>query len=498
MNQQRDLLDNEGVWTKYLNVNGTFPAYRIIYLQRLADPTRPFVPESNGNPQFWNPYRTVDAMTVNLTCFDGLTTEKDPTSTAGAYHFESHQRGERNWAWSGNASVSEMNLWKQEPFSKAPNWTGGGASPLAPNSNFAMALNESLGYLNQRFGQPASNPAGDPQYPFPYLNWAYRPFNNVYELLLVPTVSSSRLLARNANNERGYYGYEDGAMRAAQPQAVYDGSNPSNLPYPHLLNFFDSKKSSSVGSSAQFHRLLYYVGVPSRFANTQIQVRADNAGQAPSTPAHEFHTPDNRISRYREPGLINLNTVTSPDVLFGAMNAYCSPLAVAGQLNPVFWDKFVRSRRGDNTAAGGVVTSATPSPASTQQSLMNMLAQPFNTNSPSRFMRPYRTPGGAYLTAPTEPARETDITFLRGDPDQQVAERPLFEMDDYLMGTAKSDVGGTPDKFGAGRCHVSAERSGVHGLQPQRQLPLSAHREAGEHGEHAFQRLRHLDHCRLF
>ena len=32
-------------------------------------------------------------------------------------------------------------------------------------------------------------------------------------------------------------------------------------------------------------------------------------------------------------------------------------------------------------------------------------------------MRPFRTPGGASLTAAGEPARETDVTLLRGDPD---------------------------------------------------------------------------------
>ena len=512
VDQQRDLVDNEGVWTKYLNVNGTFPAYRIIYLQRLADPTRPWVPESNGNPQTWNPYRTVDAMTVDLTCFNGLTAEKDPTTATGTYHFESHQRGERNW--SPSASIKEMNLWKQEPVSKAPNWTGGGAAPSSATMNFGQVLNQSLGYLNVPFGQPSSGgPApgrvglGDPQYPFPLLHWAYRPFNNVYELLLVPTVSSSRLLARNGNNERAYYGYVDGSVRAAQynqnpppntpnytPQPVYDGSNPSRVPYPHLLNFFESQQSSAPpGVSAQFHRLLYYLGVPSRFANTQLQVQAYYSGLNSATtprqqgPAHWFHTPFNRISRYREPGLINLNTVTSPDVLFGALNAYFPPLQVNSQLNPAFWDKFVRSRRGDssinlNPVAPQQVPQMPPVPTPAQlaqlaqlyqQSLKNMLQ--INTAVPSRFMRPYRTPGGAFLVPPTpqrkstQPARETDVTLLRGDPDinppntnlprnTNLTERPLYEMDDSLfvsdtantpntLNTLTSNIGGTPDQF---------------------------------------------------
>ena len=120
VDQQRELLGDEpGVWTKYLNVNGTFPAYRVIYLQRLADPTRPFAAESAANPRTWNPYRTVDAMTVDLTCFNGMTnTTKDPTLGTGTYHFESHQRGERNWYYSASTSNKEANLWKQNRSAK--------------------------------------------------------------------------------------------------------------------------------------------------------------------------------------------------------------------------------------------------------------------------------------------------------------------------------------------------------------------------------------------
>src|SRR5262249_6925254 len=149
----------------------------------------------------------------------------------------------------------------------------------------------------------------------------YRPFNNVYELLLVPTVSSSRLLARNTNantGQRNYYGYQDAKMRtSAAIPAVYDGSNPQQVPYPHLLNFFESKQSSQLGAgnpnaSAQLQRLFSYLGVPSLFANAYLQI---NPASAAASPNHSFPTPY-RVSRYREPGMINLNTVTSSDVLF--------------------------------------------------------------------------------------------------------------------------------------------------------------------------------------
>jgi hypothetical protein len=453
---------------KWLNNDGTIPAFRIIYLQRLADPTRPFVADNapGATPQQWNPYRTIDAMAVDLTTFNGVSTAADPTATKGAtlagvstaLHFETHQRGEKNHL--PLATATEMDIWKQEPGNKStltpPGWSGSGSLPSASNMCFSASLSQTLGYLNKPFAPPAGAPTtalpGDSQYPFPWLNWSYRPFNSVYELLLVPTVSSSRLLARSTTFPRRYFGYADGAVRAQtnppgsyQPQPVYDGSTSTQVPYPHLMNFFESSQSSKAGVASQLHRLFAYVGVPSRFANAQLQMRPDMAGSN-ADPAHLFHTPFNRVSRYREAGLINFNTVTSPDVLFGAMNMYVKPLQVNSQLNPMFWDKFVRSRRGDGANIGATDGSKT---------LDWMLR--ITGSAPSRFMRPYRTPGGAFLSAPnvsgasTEATRETDVTLFRCDPDVLTnsgsAERPLFEIDDYLLGTGTSAVGATPDKF---------------------------------------------------
>jgi len=457
------------VWTNYLSHNATFPAYRIIYLQRLADPTRPWVSDipspTNNNPQLWNPYRTIDAMTVDLTTFNGMSAPHspiDPTSTTPAYHFEAHQRGEKNYL-PGSApaagQVGEADLWKQEPADKSQvgvGWTNGGAIPKGTHY-FTQPLNQTLGYLNQPYGPPAKNPSGDAQYPFPWLNWSYRPFNNEYELLLVPMLSSSRLLARNRIDPRRYYNYVDNSVRKVTtngggytPQDVYDydGSTSNVVPYPHLLNFFASKQSSKFGpnnpaASAQLHRLFSYVGVPSRFANVQLQMRPDLAAKSGAgIPAHYFHTPFNWISRYREPGGINLNTVTSSDVLMGAMNMYFPELEQNLQLYPAFWDKFVRSRR--EAGFGKATTNPT-------QTLTNMLA--IDNKAPSRFMRPFRTPGGAFLTAVPppavpEPARETDVTLLRGDPD--AGNRPLFEVDDglaYVMNNQKPPPVGSPDQF---------------------------------------------------
>ena len=541
------------IW-QWLNADGTIPGFRIIYLQRLADPTRPWSPDvpMAGTPptdsRMWNPYRTVDAMTVDLTTFNGVysPTSEDPTAANGGTwngHFEARQRGEKNFL-PGNPPpqlLGEVNLWKQEPAVKGKTtagtsptpWPAGplgwqtskwssditpGLSPTSTTMYFKQGLLQTLGYLNTPFSpqgganQTASS-GGDPQFPFPWLNWSYRPFNNVYELLLVPALPSSRLLARSkasgsqgmslAPGGRRYFSYVDKTLRGTPPQGFaqgYDGSASPQVPYPHLLNFFESGQGSkgafpNPGPSiqpmlrSQLHRVLAYVCVPSRFANSQLQIPPLNASfNSKTTPGgqpyyhHLFHTPFNRVSNFREPGLMNANMFTSADVLLGAMNIYFPPLVVpqpnsspqnpvqppwphVNRLNPDFWDKFVRSRRQGGITDPKLIGNANPvSPvvngvswpslqATTQQTLANMLR--INPNLPSRFMRPYRTPGGAALATPTaggqstEPNRETDVTLLRGDPDIPV--RPLFQVDDFLMGTANSpsSVPATPDNFGA-------------------------------------------------
>ncbi|MEI8375411.1 MAG: hypothetical protein WCJ35_21535 [Planctomycetota bacterium] len=350
LDRQRET--KEPVDAKKLNNDGTYPGFRIIYLQRLADPTKSWDATTN-------PYRTIDAMPVDLTTFNGVTKDPDPNNILDPkypVHFEARQRGDTN------AASGENNLWKQELCGKT-NWND--SPDPDPKMVYPKNLRTSLGYLNQTFGSPQSTSdyKGDPPSPFPWFNWAYRPFVNEYELLQVPCVSSSKLLANNGN-ARAYYGYVD------QSQLGINSYSVSN--FPHLLNMFDSGPVSKSGQSAQFHRILAYVGVPTPY----VRMAAMN----------------------REPGKINLNTIASQTV-FKALGG--SPLFSST------WDKFSRSR--------GPVDA--------------------NSNNPSRFMRPFRTPGGAALSALLSPQYNTDTepyeidyTLLRRDPDDP-SNRPLFQVD---------------------------------------------------------------------
>ena len=106
---------------------------------------------------------------------------------------------------------------------------------------FEFEFVHTLGYLNKgkdansAFGDPVANGgssgayAGDPQQPFPWLTWNNRPFASPMELLLVPSVHSSKLLARR---ERRLQQDHDTATTAlftrAMPPEPYDDHDPKD------------------------------------------------------------------------------------------------------------------------------------------------------------------------------------------------------------------------------------------------------------------------------
>ena len=417
--------------------NGTIPRYRMIHLQRLANPLVPFDAVNN-------PYRTIDTMPVNVTAFNGVFNDSDPTlSTSPPYtpdpqgnsspyttHFESRQRGEYNDVVAPTLVPAPqwlntyMNLWKQEPTDKS-NWMAGSYLPANLNTGpfggnphyFNKGLKNSLGYLNQPFSTPQDMTYGAmykglAATPFPWLTWSGRPYVNALELLMVPALSSSKLLVNPGDplapgypttdppdmSNPHYYGAGFRMVNGAVPPLLLPYTATSligpNVPYPHLLNFFQS--SNTVGASTQFHRLLDYVGVPSPFACADIQ--ADPTASQGNIGAHAFHPPFNWISTYREPGRINLNTIYSPQVFAGLMNGYAAPS----------WATFVPSRRNDGR--------------------LNVLDMP-NTDTPTEFARPFRSAAGGQMV-PTlasdvlRPNPEVNATLLRAD---STGTTPLFQ-----------------------------------------------------------------------
>ncbi len=374
---------------------GTTPNYRVVHLQRLANPRLPWKGLNSDDTMptdgSYNPYITIDSQPVDLTAFNGED-EIDDDTTPDDVMLASHQRGEDPPAEDG-----VNNLWKihLEPKTVTDD-------PIAPVVGdlhiFKHVLQHTLGYLNEPFGAPyagSTDPTnsatgwrsyrGDPQpsqHPFPWLTWNNRPFVSQYELMLVPWVRQSRLLR--------YY-------NIAQPGNPY---MTVNVPFPHLLNLFPSGPPGDENDDEELHRIFEYLHVPSRFVGTGTWA---NPTAAANSTGHAFHPPFNRISAYREPGRINLNTIYSRQVYDGLMND--GPGAS--------WLQFLRSRRGYDAAGAATV-----------------FAPDINNQHPTLFGKPFRSFGGAAMV-PTltddvlKYDKEIDATLLR----EGTSNQPLFQYD---------------------------------------------------------------------
>jgi len=425
-------------WMKaYVNLYGTSLNVETVHLQRLADPTR-------GYNRYTNPYRTIDSMPIDLTAFNGWD-EPDviPSDSQGIgatedpakpVKFGTRQRGSK-YDTRGAYQAMENRLWPQmsiEPDNSTP-------STSTPEHYFGKwdwdpdahtwtqrgqyALRHSLGYLNNLDNNSTNNlppnlryqnnnpgwpNTGDPKdVAFPWLNWNNRPFVSELELLQVPVAKSS-LLLRPYNPPGSLFGY--GFAAGGDP---YAGTGQH---FPHLLNFFGS------GAAAPgVYRLLDLVGVPSPFVGTEIQ---GNPAVFAASAGHTFYPPFNRIPNYREPGRMNVNTVSSPSVYAGLMNYFPGLSSTMDQPPPAkpgnFWrDQFLLSRRGYGTASVG---------ANWPDVLLQM-----NTAAPTRFANPFRSYGGQLFTTLLPPqlnTAEVNATLLRADPS---GSRPLFGFDGTVV-----------------------------------------------------------------
>lgn len=416
-------------WNDLFGRDVTKTSYRVIHLQRLADPTQPYDP-------VLNPYRTIDSHPVDLTCFNSRTNDPDLSVgdnppqelTPGDIMFHTRERGERNddVLNTNSGTIPETNrdfiLWKQEPAAK-PVTNDGSTVPVGL---FNRKLKHTLGYLSEYFGTPRPGPVpynGDPPRPFPWLTWLNRPFSNPLEVLLVPALPSSRLLAYDENNYYRYYRVpRDGTnpeteLNPYQPDPTADLSNPAVAfdPYPHLLNFFWSVGAGLGGPAApEFHRILEFIRVPSPFVNTELQMNPATSGTMLPVD-HRFAPPNHMIPFYREPGRINLNTVYSPEIFRSILNEPASVLVPPTQWNDTnnpmarLWHEFLDSRRGYYVMGNDW--------------LSRMLE--LNPDYPTRLGNPFRSFGGFSNVPPTTPlnpnsprlqelvGREVNATLLR-------------------------------------------------------------------------------------
>jgi hypothetical protein len=421
----------------------------VVHLQRLANPLADYDATTN-------PYLTVDSMPIDLTAFNGSDSHDKPPEEA-TLRFMSHQRGRAKDMVDPLVDQAN-NLWKlrfRQPTTTPdePNPKTGGPA----NHHFDYILQHSLGYMSEAFGTRIGGAwnefyAGCPQTrPFPWLAWNNRPFVSHLELLLVPAVRSSRLLVEREGIEtdKRTYGFaREGA--ATDPYTFMPGTTPpEDVAFPHLLKFFHSATTDAPGTSAQLHRLLEFVHVPSRFVGTEIQGNPTLFARVANSP---FATPMNGISRYRDPGRVNLNTIFSDRVWCGLMNFFPD----MSDTTPWKWNEFLHSRRGDDMGAASYVDT--------------MLA--IDPRYPTRFENPFRSFAGASRVPQTSavPAddlktrigNEVNATLLRRGPmgDNQ----PLF---DYRSGNLFDETSRNPQFRYKGLTRLGnlvTTRSNVHAV----------------------------------
>ena len=336
---------------------GTTFDYESAFLQRLANPLEAYDP-------LGNPYITVDWATIDLTVFNGED-ERDPSSWTGgagdpfdpsddanpqnAVAFSTRQRGgSATFAAPAPeppflpryASNADYILWS--PDSEPPFLTTPVPLPPPIQEYFSHNLIHSLGYLNGTMGEPlpltvvaaAPNYLGSPQQPFPWLTWNNRPFANPMELMQVPYSTPSRLLHEFAVVPSTSDPY---ASSATPDYLQFRGT------FRHLFNFLHSS-NSTVTTGANFYRIFDHVETPSPFVGTEEWYNPVRTAVVTDPDADSFRPPYNYLSRFRDPGRVNINTIFERDVWVGIAKGF--PALDPDALGAIMYDRILESRRG--------------------------------------------------------------------------------------------------------------------------------------------------------
>jgi hypothetical protein len=250
--------------------------YRLL-LRRLANPLEPH----NAS---LNPYICIDSLVVQ----DQAVIAGDPAVTAAI------RSAERCAAQKSDKSVN--NLWRHGSDDDNSNVS---SVALSRHLVSGTGVNASLGFLPARLKIPSDNDeVSEAEQPvFPWLTWLNREFVSPHELLLVPKSSPATLL-RDHSHE---------------------------WPFKHLFFQLGSGTSTAEKNLEQNKAgILELLCVPSRFADSETRIPPTDAIVVSETLVAAggrpmFLPPHNYLSHFREPGRINLNTMSSSKV-WAAMN----------------------------------------------------------------------------------------------------------------------------------------------------------------------------------
>jgi hypothetical protein len=306
-----------------------------------------------------------------------------------------------------------------------------------PGPNNANKNATTLGYLNYSYGDPwATNstppaptntpaPAPSNYYvgapfvtdpisgqslpkPFPWLVASGRPYANPAELMFVGANHPGRQTLEFAFMETTGNVYDSGS-RASQ-----------RAPFYTELNFFSGSLTGSATPAMNLANVVEYLQTPSPFVNTdtvlnpqtfywkipaagaqvgEINSTANPNGAEPIGTAG-LHPPFNFVSNYRDPGRVNINTISSQLAWKAILGGTPGSGGIAG---PPF-TVVASSRRGFDPAAA----ATTPYDFSTS-------TNDTNGPRPSIFSNPFRSPAGANFVPlpPLLAEKPVNVTFLR-------------------------------------------------------------------------------------
>lgn len=430
---------------------GGIPDYCTVFLQRLADPTRPY-------DELNNPYRSVDWISVDLNVFSGEESENDVNGANGEYLTQSRQRNGRG---SGALGIDTRDvLFSYE--TNTPETATLDPAPTAGEPYFKLAapathIRHSLSFLNTRYplglaGADAINgefdgfspsigmtrnvpPTTDgapgvttfdrnlPQLPYAQHPWLNRPFATPMELMMVPASSAGRLFeefsipSRLAGDPEVY----------GEPSPTQDSANSIQRfhgPFRHLLNFFygDTRGTAPTDNNdkmklAEFSRLFEFVHTLPAYRG-EVELLTPDRGVALS-PDHLHRAPFNFLYDNRRQGRINLNTLADFPAWVGLMQGHMTGDESTNIDSPaqLGFRKFLDNRRGYDPPGGSLQLVTNES-----ASAINYDPSRFDPRLPTDLAGVYRS----HLTAAhgitvrdsgdrTLATRATDASFLRRD-----------------------------------------------------------------------------------
>ncbi|MCA9129308.1 MAG: hypothetical protein KDB22_19615 [Planctomycetales bacterium] len=384
-------------------VPGTQLNWCTAFLQRLADPERPF-------HAIYNPYITVDWHSIDLTVFSG---EEDSGVMPSSYMFGTRTKNGApassagfNIAQRGRTFLSYAS---DEPTKFTPAGSISGTNftevlatePPTPATGTANTMNHmTLGYTNSSYTYDRMNGSALPG-PFvcapqgiSSVFWANRPFVNAYEAALVPSSSIGQLM-------------QEFSIPTTASTVYRDPITPHH--FGHLLNFFQEMADPTSVAVPEARRamspatLFELMSTPSPWLDTDDYIPpaavdvASNASlpqvmrDAISQQFFSLRAPYNFVSNFTEPGRINLNTVNQ-ELAYNALMANTN-----GQLALDFV-QFQNSRR------GYPVAPATPHP-----SFLSSPNPRLSQNYPTQFAGVFKSTFGAGAVPQTrEPVESGD------------------------------------------------------------------------------------------